>query len=59
MLYTVPWWFNKGYNLTDNSNIDFYGAKANESELITISRGYKFQHYTIIFHTFVLMNLFN
>ena len=25
MLYTVPWWFGKGYRLADNSNIDFYG----------------------------------
>lgn len=34
MLYTVPWWFGKGYNLVDNSKIDFYGAKPGDSEEI-------------------------
>jgi hypothetical protein len=51
MLYSVPWWFGIGYNLVDNFNIPFY---ANSLESI-----YKTEHYTIIFHTFVLMNLFN
>lgn len=51
MLYSAPWWFGKGYNLVDNSGITFYGTSL-ESE-------YKLQHYTMLFHTFVLMNLFN
>ena len=59
MLYTVPWWFGKGYNLVDNSKIDFYGAKADENPEVTLARTYKLEHYTMIFHTFVLMNLFN
>lgn len=59
MLYTVPWWFGKGYNLVDNSNIDFYGSKPGEDLKYTQARIYKLQHYTMIFHTFVLMNLFN
>ena len=59
MLYTVPWWFNKGYRLADNSKIDFYGAKTDESLDVALARQYKLEHYTMIFHTFVLMNLFN
>ena len=51
MLYSVPWWFGKGYNLVDNENITFYDS--------TTESVYKQEHYTIIFHTFVLMNLFN
>jgi magnesium-transporting ATPase (P-type) len=59
MLYTVPWWFGKGYVLTDNSKIDFYGQKPGELANTTVDRVHKLEHYTIIFHTFVLMNLFN
>lgn len=59
MLYTVPWWFGKGYKLADNSEIDFYGATENETPEFTLARQYKLEHYTMIFHTFVLMNLFN
>jgi len=59
MLYTVPWWFGKGYNLVNNSQIDFYGSTPNESLDLTVDRIHKLEHYTVIFHTFVLMNLFN
>jgi len=59
MLYTVPWWFGKGYNLVNNSGIDFYGQLPNESADVTVDRIHKLEHYTVIFHTFVLMNLFN
>jgi len=51
MLYSVPWWFGKGYNLVENSKISFYGT--------SIDSIYKREHYTMLFHTFVLMNLFN
>jgi len=51
ILYSVPWWFGKGYNLVDNSKVTFYGKSVD-----TIN---KLEHYTILFHTFVLMNLFN
>lgn len=51
MLYSVPWWFGKGYNLVENTKISFYGT--------SIESLYKKQHYTMLFHTFVLMNLFN
>lgn len=51
MLYSVPWWFGKGYNLVENTKISFYGT--------SVECGYKVQHYTMLFHTFVLMNLFN
>jgi P-type Ca2+ transporter type 2B len=51
MLYSVPWWFGKGYNLVENSTITFYGT--------SVESLYKREHYTILFHTFVLMNLFN
>jgi len=51
MLYSAPWWFGKGYNLVDNSGITFYGS--------TVDSTYKLEHYTMLFHTFVLMNLFN
>jgi magnesium-transporting ATPase (P-type) len=51
MLYSVPWWFGKGYNLVDNENITFYDSSTDSI--------YKQEHYTMIFHTFVLMNLFN
>lgn len=57
MLYTVPWWFNKAYDLTNNTEIDFYG-KTGSAEL-EVAKLYKLQHYTMIFHTFVLMSLFN
>jgi magnesium-transporting ATPase (P-type) len=49
MLYSIPFWFpNSKYNLT---NGDFYAKES-------ISRPMK-QHYTIMFNTFVLMNLVN
>ena len=51
MLYSVPWWFGKGYNLVENSKISFYGTSTDSI--------YKREHYTMLFHTFVLMNLFN
>lgn len=51
MLYSLPWWFDQGYNLVDPS-ITFY----DEDDVRSI---YKQQHYTMLFHTFVLMNLFN
>jgi magnesium-transporting ATPase (P-type) len=51
MLYTVPWWFGKGYDLVDNYRITFVGSNVDEV--------HKLQHYTMLFHTFVLMNLFN
>lgn len=50
MLYSVPWWFGKGYNLVDE-NISFF-----EEDQAAIN---KKEHYTMLFHTFVLMNLFN
>lgn len=59
MLYTVPWWFNKSYKLADNAEIDFYGSTLDETPEYALARVYKLEHYTIIFHTFVLMNLFN
>ena len=59
MLYTVPWWFNKGYRLADNSTIDFYGDKKKQTPEVALAITYKLEHYTMIFHTFVLMNLFN
>lgn len=51
MLYSVPWWFGKGYNLVDNENISFFGSNPDDV--------FKQEHYTMLFHTFVLMNLFN
>jgi magnesium-transporting ATPase (P-type) len=59
MLYTGPWWFGKGYKLADNSEIDFYGATKNETPELALARVYKLEHYTMLFHTFVLMTLFN
>ena len=50
MLYSVPWWFGKGYNLVDHKNA-FYEN--------TVESVYNTEHYTMVFHTFILMNLFN
>jgi Ca2+-transporting ATPase len=50
MLYTGPWWFSEGYELA-NYDVDFYGLYPSDI--------YKQKHYTMIFHTFVLMSLFN
>jgi magnesium-transporting ATPase (P-type) len=49
MLYSVPYWFGIGYNYVGT---DLYNP-------IDIDSHYMVQHYTILFHTFVLMNLFN
>lgn len=54
MLYSVPWWFDKGYNLVDNYNVTFIPASD-----FDYASNFKLQHYTMLFHTFVLMNLFN
>lgn len=51
MLYSLPWWFGQGYNLVD-PNITFYEDDNADSVA-------KQEHYTMLFHTFVLMNLFN
>ena len=48
MLYSVPYWFGIAYNYVNTS---FIGDG--------IDSTYMTYHYTIIFHTFVLMNLFN
>lgn len=48
MLYSLPYWFGTVYNYV---NTPWYG--------MTPDSDYKRIHYTIIFHTFVLMNLFN
>jgi len=48
ILYSVPWWFGQGYNLVQ---VGFYDG--------TAEAHYKTLHYTVLFHTFVLMNLFN
>jgi magnesium-transporting ATPase (P-type) len=48
MLYTVPLWFNIDY--------EYYSTPFYED---TVASNNKTQHYTILFNTFVLMNLFN
>ena len=48
MLYSVPYWFGIAY---DYVNTQFYSE--------TEASKFMNQHYTIIFNTFVLMNLFN
>lgn len=68
MLYSVPYWFGIDYpwigttfsqgtttNLLDPTTGAITGT------IVTASKDaiYMKQHYTIIFHTFVLMNLFN
>lgn len=49
MLYSVPYWFGIGYNYVST---DLYNPAQPDSL-------HMIQHYTILFHTFVLMNLFN
>lgn len=49
MLYSVPYWFGISYNLVNTSITD----------LTSVDTIYMKQHYTIVFHTFVMMNLFN
>ena len=49
MLYSVPFWFGIGYNLVDT---DITLMNSIDSTNMRI-------HYTILFNTFVLMNLFN
>lgn len=49
MLYSVPYWFGIQYG--SYVNTDFYEDSAVSSQMT--------QHYTIVFNTFVLMNLFN
>jgi magnesium-transporting ATPase (P-type) len=39
MLYTVPWWFGKGYDLVDNYRITFAASSVDEIN--------KIEHYTI------------
>lgn len=67
MLYTVPYWFGINYSFT---NTDFYSGQyitpvAEEGEEIDpdvtiLTESDKMRmHFTILFHTFVLMNLFN
>jgi len=48
MLYSLPFWFGITYNYV---NTEFYG-KDQASINMTV-------HYTMVFNTFVLMNLFN
>jgi hypothetical protein len=49
MLYSVPYWYeNTSYNYV---NTDFYSTNQDSLNLL--------QHYTILFNTFVMMNLFN
>ena len=48
MLYSVPYWFGIAYNYVET---DFYGTNPDSI--------FMKQHYTIIFNTFVIMNLFN
>jgi magnesium-transporting ATPase (P-type) len=51
MLYSLPWWFpNSTYGLVD-PNVKFYDSSPE-------STNKKF-HYTMIFNTLILMNLFN
>jgi magnesium-transporting ATPase (P-type) len=47
LLYSAPFWFGQGYNLVNTE----FGGDADSHK--------KIQHYTIVFNTFVLMNLFN
>lgn len=59
MLYSVPYWFGIGY---DYVNTDFYESDVIDNlqtpDVYSDSDKMK-MHFTIMFHTFVLMNLFN
>ncbi len=65
MLYTVPYWFGINYSYTDT---DFYSSEVapvnpetpiEEGEIFYTESEKMRIHFTIMFHTFVLMNLFN
>lgn len=49
MLYSVPYWFGIGYNYVNTDLFKFGDVDSDNMR----------KHYTIMFHTFVLMNLFN
>jgi magnesium-transporting ATPase (P-type) len=68
MLYSVPYWFGIDYpwmntTFTDTISIPITSRTTGEvieyDTEVTQNAIYMKQHYTIIFHTFVLMNLFN
>jgi hypothetical protein len=70
MLYSVPYWFGIDYpwigtSFTDSNSIPIPILNPTTQEVtgydvqIKLEAMFMKQHYTIVFHTFVLMNLFN
>lgn len=53
MLYSVPWWFGQTYPIYST---DFY---AGMTDAVNDPVTNKWIHYTILYNTFILMNLFN
>ena len=47
MLYTVPLWYGQNY---DYYGTDFYSGEGSDNKMI---------HYTMVFNTFIMMNIFN